>query len=331
MIDCLSNPEWLNPQMDFLFFLQNIRVNSSIIFDKLFLTITIFGEIWLPTLICSIIYWCIDFEIGVYLLSLESFNRFVAHFFKMIACVYRPWVLDNRIQPSELAVPFAKGYSFPSGHSAMSSSVFGGIAYLLRKNKLVSISLICLVLLIGFSRLWLGVHTPQDVICGLLIGVVLVFTVESMVTWAEKDSKRYIYLLAIINILVLSALVYTYFFATYRMDYVSGILLVDPQKLRYVNVVEFGYALGLINGCYLCKRYFPFNPKDSSVKQRVIRGLIGAIGIIILTKFLFGYILMNCIRIRYALTITFLIGITITLIYPIIFTKLTEKYNHSKS
>jgi len=126
-------------------------------------------------------------------------------------------------------------------------------------------------------------------------------------------------------------LIYTYFFVTYRMDYISGILLVDPQKLRYVNVVEFGYALGLINGCYLCRRYCPFNPKNVSVKQRVIRGLIGAIGIIILTKFLFGYILMNCVRIRYALTITFLIGITITLIYPIIFTKLTEKFNHSIS
>ena len=325
MIECLSNTEWLKPQMDFLVFLQNIRVNSSIIFDKFFLTITIFGETWLPTLICALIYWCIDFKAGIYLFTLESFNRFIAHFLKMVACVYRPWVLDSRIHPSELAVPFAKGYSFPSGHSTMSSSVLGGIAYLLRKNKLLCISLICLVLLIGFSRMWLGVHTPQDVIIGLLIGFALVFALEPMIKWAEKDSKRYIILLAIINIFVVSALIYTYFFATYRMDYVSGVLLVNPQNLRYVNVVEFGYSLGLINGCYLCRRYFPFNPKDTPLKHRILRGFVGSVLVIILCKFGFNYIIMNCIRIRYVLTLTFLIGFIITLIYPMIFIKIENK------
>ena len=325
MIDFLSNSEWLRPQMDFLLFWQNIRMNSSVIFDKFFLTITIFGEIWLPTLVCAIVYWCIDYKSGIYLLSLEGFNRFFAHFLKMIACVYRPWVLDSRIHPSELAVPFAKGYSFPSGHSSMSSSVFGGVAYLLRKNKLLCISLICLVLLIGFSRLWLGVHTPQDVICGLLIGFVLVFALNPVIKWAEKDSKRYMILLAIVDILVISALIYTYFFASYRMDYVSGTLLVDPQKLRYVTIVEFGYALGLINGCYLCRSFCPFDPKDVSVKQRIIRGIIGSIILILLLKFVFGYIMMNIIRVRYALSITFLMGIIITLIYPVIFTKLIKK------
>lgn len=325
MIDFLSNPDWIRPQMDFLVFLQNIRIGSSIIFDKLFLLITIFGEIWLPTLTCALIYWCIDFRIGIYLLSLISFNRFFTHFLKMIACVYRPWVLDSRIHPSELAIPYAKGYSFPSGHSAMSSSVFGGIAYIFNKHKFLSFALICLVLLIGFSRLWLGVHSPQDVICGLLIGFVLVFAVSPLINWAEKDSKRYLILLAIIDILVIAALIYTYFFAAYRMDYVSGTLLVNPQNLRYVNVVEFGYGLGLINGCYLCRRFCPFDPKDTPLKQRIIRGIVGTIGIILLLKFAFGYILMNIMRIRYALPATFLIGFTITLIYPFIFTKIIKK------
>ena len=322
MIDFLSNPEWIRPQTDFLLFLQNIRINSSIIFDKLFLCITIFGEIWLPTLICALIYWCVDFKAGIYLLSLEGINIFFAHFFKMVACVYRPWILDSRIHPSKLAIPFAKGYSFPSGHSAMSSSVLGGCAYLLRKNKAVSIFLVCLIFTIGFSRLWLGVHSPQDVVCGLLIGFILVFALNPITKWAQKDSKRYIILLAIIDVLAMIALIYTYFFVTYRMDYVSGALLVNPQNLKYVTVVNFGYALGLINGCYLCAAFCPYNPGESSVKQRIIRGIAGAVGIIILLKFLFGYIFMNCIRIRYAVSITFLTGLAITLIYPVIFTKL---------
>ena len=114
------------------------------------------------------------------------------------------------------------------------------------------------------------------------------------------------------------------------MDYVDGVLLVNPQNLRYVTVVEYANALGLINGCYLCVKFCPYNPKKTSVKQRIIRGIIGAIGVIILFKFLYSYIFMNYIRIKYAILIAFLTGIVITLIYPIIFTKL-EKWKIRKN
>ena len=153
----------------------------------------------------------------------------------------------------------------------------------------------------------------------------MVFAANPILKWAEKDRKRYIILLVIIDILVVAALIYTYFFVTYRMDYVSGTLLVDPQRLKYNTIVEYGNALGLINGCYLCAGLCPYNPKEASVKQRIIRGIIGAIIVIILCKFLFNYVIMNCLRIRYAISITFIMGIIITLIYPIIFTKLIKK------
>lgn len=322
MIDCLSNPSWISPQIDFLLYLQNIRVGHWEIFDKFFLSITVFGEFWLPTLICAIVYWCIDFKAGVYLFTLDSFNMFFTHLFKMLACVYRPWVLDSRIQPSALAVPFAKGYSFPSGHSAMSSSVLGGSAYLIRKHKFWCALLIFIVLLIGFSRLWLGVHTPQDVICGLLIGFVLIFAGNAIVKWEDKNNNRYIYLLGIINIFAILALIYTTYFGNYRMDYVSGELLVNPQNLKYITIVVYAYSLGLINGCYLCKRFFSFNPKDVSLKKRVIRGIVGAIGLILLHKIVLEHIFMGSLDLKLVIIPMLLIGMFITLIYPVIFNKL---------
>ena len=322
MIDCLSNPDWLAPQIDCLLFLQNIRIEQPLIFDKFFLSITIFGEFWLPTLVCAIVYWCIDFRAGIYLFSLESFNIFLAHFFKMLACVYRPWVLDSRIHPSELAVPFAKGYSFPSGHSAMSSSTLGGVAFLTRRNKILPIFLVLLILMIGFSRLWLGVHTPQDVVCGLTMGLILVFAVNPIINWAEKDDKRYMYMLGIINILVILALVCVYFFNTYRVDYVAGEILIDPQKLKYVTVVVYGFSLGLINGCYLCRRYCPFDPKTVSVKNRIVRGIVGGISLILLLKFTLGYIVFNMVPLKFGVAAMFMCGIFVTLIYPLMFSKI---------
>ncbi len=324
MLDCLSCPAWINPQTDFLLFLQNIRIGQPDIIDKFFLSITVFGEFWLPTLICAITYWCIDYRAGIYLFSLESFNAFLAHFFKMLACVYRPWVLDSRIHPSELAVPFAKGYSFPSGHSAMSSSVLGGTAFLLRKKIFVCLLLIALVLLVGFSRLWLGVHTPQDVVCGFIIGLFLIFCTNSIINWAEKEKNRYLYLAGIVDVLVILAVIYIYCFNTYRIDYISGELLVNPDKLKYVTVVVYGYSLGIINGAFLCRRFCPFDPKTVSVKRRILIGVIGTVFVLLLLKCILQQIIMNIIDIRIGTSLMFITGFSVTFIYPLIFTKLNK-------
>ena len=319
MIDCLSNPSWLNPQIDFLLFLQNIRIAQPEFIDKFFLSITIFGEFWLPTLICAIVYWCIDFKAGLYLFTLEGFNSVITHFLKMIACVYRPWVLSDKIHPSKLAVPFAKGYSFPSGHSAMSSSVLGGTAFILRRKPIICILLICLILLIGFSRLWLGVHTPQDVVCGLLIGLASIFIVDRIINYAEKRQNRYLILAFILNITVALILLYICRFNTYRTDYVSGELLVNPAKSIYSTVVIYGYLLGLLNGAFLCRRFFPFDPHKTTIKNRITIGIIGSIFIVAGLKNIVGYIIMNELPTKIVFLAMFITGLFITLLYPIIF------------
>ena len=319
MIDCLSNPSWINPQIDFLIFLQNIRIGHFDIFDKFFLSITVFGEFWLPTLICAIAYWCIDYRAGLYLFTLEGFNSIITHFLKMIACVYRPWIISNEIHPSELAVPFAKGYSFPSGHSSMSASVLGGTAYLLRHKKLSCIILVFLILLVGFSRLWLGVHTPQDVLSGLLTGLILIFAINKLINWAEVKPNRYLFLALLVNILVILSIIYINCFNTYRTDYINGELLVNPAKSIYVTIVIDAYLLGLLNGCFLCRRFFPFNPKETPVKNRIARGIVGGISIILILKYIVACVVMNEIKLSFAFPAMFVTGLFITLIYPLIF------------
>ena len=325
MIDWLSNPAWINPQTDCLLFLQNIRLNHLENFDKLFLSITIFGEFWLPTLICAIIYWCIDFRTGIYLFSLEGINILLAHLFKMMACVYRPWVLNSNIKPSQCAFALAKGYSFPSGHSAMSASVFGGLAYLLRKNKLFCIFLVTLIFLVGFSRMWLGVHTPQDVICGFLTGLILIFAVDKLINWAEINKNRYVALLLITDILAFIALLYMLFFNTYRIDYIDGEMLVNPQKSIYNTVILYGYGLGILNGCFLCRIFCPFDPKSAALKTRILRGIIGAICITAFIKPIIAFVFANTLSYKAAMTTMFLAAMFVTLIYPMIFTKFKFK------
>lgn len=70
------------------------------------------------------------------------------------------------------------GYSFPSGHSFSVLIFYGMIIFLCRQNikdrkavNLITVLLSCLIILIGFSRIYLGVHYPTDVLGGWSLGL----------------------------------------------------------------------------------------------------------------------------------------------------------------
>ncbi len=319
MIELLSDASWIKPQIDFLVWLQNIRSHCPDLINKFFLSATVIGEIWVPTLICGIWYWCVNAKNGIFLFLLFGFHYICSQLFKMISCVYRPWILDNRVEPLKEAITFSRSYSFPSGHSSMAASNLGGAAYLLRKNIPLCIFLIMVILLVGFSRLWVGVHTPQDVIVGFLTGLVLVFAGNSVINWAEKSRNRYIYLLIIIDILMTTILIYITHFCKFPMDYVNGKLLVNPKGAIHTAIVCYGYSLGLMNGAFLCRRFFPFEPSDYSIKSRIKIGVVGSVLSIIILNTALEYCFASDFRYRYTFLAAIIIGLFVTGIYPLIF------------
>ena len=316
--DLLSNSAWIEPQIDYLLWLENIRTHLSINLDNVFMSLTRFGEITIPTLIMCAIYWCFDSMAGLYLFSLNSLCVLFAQFFKMIACVYRPWILSDKVHPVNKAFLTAGGYSFPSGHSAGVSSTIGGMAYVFRKHKVVSILLILFCLLVGFSRNYLGVHTPQDVVVGLGLGLIFIFITAALVNWCEKDKNRYLYVLAVVDVLAIIMLLYICF-KSYPADYVNGKLLVNPIRHIYISFIYFGWMLGLINGVFLCRRFWPFDAKQGGKLNRTVRGVLGLI---------IAYVLLRCIEInlwpnkiddKLVFFIMFSTGFYLTAIYPAIF------------
>jgi undecaprenyl-diphosphatase len=90
-----------------------------------------------------------------------------------------------RVRPSSyFDYPLPGSPSFPSGHALYAASVFGGLAVLLTarmQNRLLQLAVWlvagCLILLVGLSRVYLGVHYPSDVLAGYAIGVIWVTTV----------------------------------------------------------------------------------------------------------------------------------------------------------
>jgi len=321
----LTSSDWLNPQIDYLLFLQNLREQSGGIFDSAFLSLTKLGELLFPTLAMCIVYWCIDFRAGMYLFAVNNFTLIFAQLFKSMACIYRPWVLSDKIHPSALAIKHAGGYSFPSGHSMMASSVWGAMAYWVRKKPLLCGFFVFITLLVAFSRNYLGVHTPQDVVIGLLTGYIFVFVFDKIINWCEKDLNRYIYLLIFANIFAISVLFYIVT-KSYPMDYIDGKLLANPQKAISIAVMYIGWILGILNGVFLCRRFFPFDAKKGTVPAKIVRALIGIVTSCVLFSIIEKYIFTNLVSYKISMIITFCVGFYMTAIYPLIFSKLFKKY-----
>lgn len=94
-------------------------------------------------------------------------------------------LLFARPRPVDINLITESGYSYPSGHSMMSMAFYGLLIYFINRSKLgnwkkyiLSILLSILVLLIGFSRIYLGVHYASDVIAGfsLSFAYLIIFT-----------------------------------------------------------------------------------------------------------------------------------------------------------
>ena len=87
-------------------------------------------------------------------------------------------IIIQRPRPTEYRIINETGYSFPSGHSMVSMAFYGFLIYLIYKNiknKYLKISLIVilslLIVMIGISRIYLGVHYTSDVCAGFLVSL----------------------------------------------------------------------------------------------------------------------------------------------------------------
>lgn len=324
-LEFLTSGNWIERQIDFLVYLQGLRAHLSPIFNNLFLSITSLGELPFGTMLICIIYWCIDFRAGIFLFTLNSLGMLFAQLAKSTACIYRPWVLSDRVKPLEAALPRAGGYSFPSGHSTMVSTSLGGIAYLMWKNKKwLSILLLFIIFAVVFSRMYVGVHTPQDVLFGILLSILFIILTNVILSWCEKEKNRYLYVLAVMDIVALGILYYI-LAKKYPLDYVNGKLLASPMKAKYIAVVYTGWVMGMLNGAYLSAKFFSFNPKDGSLTNKIIRAVIGCAILYVMLHYIQIYFFEGEQGYKITFACMLLAGFFITCIYPMIFSKFSSK------
>jgi membrane-associated phospholipid phosphatase len=121
-------------------------------------------------LILPLLYWSIDASLGIRVGFVLITSNYLVGIFKLLFAAPRPyWVSDQ-------VIPLAAESTFgiPSGHAQNAVGVWGILAARFRKPWLWMIAF-TFIFLIGFSRLYLGVHYPQDVIAGWLLGGLLLW------------------------------------------------------------------------------------------------------------------------------------------------------------
>lgn len=147
-------------------FYQSIQAIHNPILDFLFISISFLGSEPIYILLLSTIFWNLDKRFGIRLATLflcsMGLNSILKNFFLIARPIGQPGIRS-------LYTSSAGGYSFPSGHS-QGAATFYPYLWQLRPKLVWKICGILLILCIGFSRLYLGLHWPVDVLGGYILG-----------------------------------------------------------------------------------------------------------------------------------------------------------------
>ena len=263
--------------IDILLALQEFRNGAGSFLTEFFSKMTFLGEINTAIVIMAILYWSVSKELGSYLLMGWSGNRLANGVMKVTACAYRPWIRDARILPHGNAITTATGYSFPSGHTMNAASLFGGIAVRKDYPRALRIVLGFVLAFVAFSRIYLGVHTPQDVLVGAGIGTLVMWLTLRLMRWVEAHPGKD-WLVVCISVGLGAAVALYAALKPYPADYdAEGKLIVDGAKMANDTFKGVGYSVAFLTGWILERRFVGFST-EVPVQQKLMRAVIGLLG-----------------------------------------------------
>ena len=178
--------------MDILYALEKIRTPF---WNGVMSAVTQLGGEVIFIAAAVVVFWCGSKREGYYLMTIAFCGTVLNQFLKLICRVPRPWVRDPNFTIVESARAEATGYSFPSGHTQNAIGLFGGMARW-GGRRWVRLGLTALALVIAFSRMYLGVHTPADVGVSLVLAAALVLGLYPLMRRAQEKPRYMGYVLA---------------------------------------------------------------------------------------------------------------------------------------
>ena len=252
--------------MDFLRMLEGIRTP---VLDGFMSVVTYLGSEILFMALAVLVFWCVSKKQGYYLFAVGLAGVVINQFLKLWFRIPRPWVLDPNFSIVESARAEATGYSFPSGHTQNIVGTLGVIA-VSNRQKWVRVLCIVFILLVPFSRMYLGVHTPLDVCVSFGVALLLIALFYPTFKNNETFAKRMPLLLAL---LVGMAVAYTLFVLSYSFP--ADVDEANLQSGIHNAFTMTGAMLGLVVSYIFDRKVLNFKTKAPFVGQalKLVLGL----------------------------------------------------------
>jgi len=230
--------------LDVVLWLQG---QSNGLFDILAQVLHLLGlpEFFIPALV--LVYWSLDRRLGIRLLFALAIALLISTGLKEMFQRPRPFSVSDAVVP----LVDQAGYGLPSGHVAIALAVWGYAVYWYRLWRAL-VPLGVYVLLVSWSRMYLGVHYPQDVAVGLVLGGLTLWSY----IWLAEHFPTFWKRLALQPQVALVVLV----------TLVSFVFLFQDEAGQALSGVLLGSGLGLI----MEGRWINFRA-DGTIRQRALR------------------------------------------------------------
>lgn len=300
--------------MEFLEFLEKHRTPFL---DKLFSAITYLGWETAFLVVALVMIWCVNKKYGFFILYCGLIGQAVSQVMKIGFKVERPWVANPDFSPVKSAIEEAGGFSFPSGHTQISTTTYGGIALLYRKKKILSAVFVIITLLVAFSRMYLGVHYPLDVIFSLVFNTVIIFALYYI--GLRYASPKISAILRFLGILLMGGL-FVYSFVMSRGN-------ASPE---YADSLEFsskmfGATVAFAISWYLDDKYLDFKTEAPWFWQ-LFKVVVGTLVILVIKEGLKPVFHALCVPEALSdFTRYFIVVLFAGYIWPVIFTKCVKR------
>ncbi|MBR3159471.1 MAG: phosphatase PAP2 family protein [Atopobiaceae bacterium] len=315
--------------ISYLLWLQGIREALPPFVEQFFVVISAIAASSALVVLPCLLFWCLDKRGGEFLLFSFSLGSLCNQFIKNTVCAYRPWIRSAQIHPAVGALPEATGYSFPSGHAQASASLIGGTGWYYRKKWPV-LNVLCwvFVLLVAFSRNFLGVHTPQDVIVALVEAIAIMAASTKLLAWIDEDEGRDFPVVVVAMVLTVVYVLYISL-KGYPLDYdAQGALLVDPFEMQIDCFKSVGVFSGAVLGWYLERHLIGFETiPNASWKRNALRFGVGIAVVAILHIAPRVLTLVGVPETWYELVKNFFTVFGATFVAPLAFTAVEHRVN----
>jgi membrane-associated phospholipid phosphatase len=305
-----------------LSFIQFLADHRTPLLTHLMRAATFFGSADAYILIILLLYVLWDKRLAIRLSVLVLLTMSVNDILKMFIRNPRPFVLQGTYQQKWAVSPaqanaLAAEYSTPSGH-AMGSSAFYTYLRAGLRSRMLRAALVILILLIGFSRPYLGVHYVEDILlgwlCGLSLAALAVRFAESLTSFWRSFSHTQQIALAVAGGLALILI----------FQLINGWQLDEAPRAL---IGYAGFLAGIAIACPLEARTVRFDPRSSGPAAKLLRLALSAaliFAVLLASEAIFpligGRLSLAGFCVQYLRYVA--VGVTVVYLAPLLFTRL---------